>query len=146
MKTYTVCGECLTVNRVDLEKAAGNEPVCGSCKKPLSLNGAVTETTASGLNALSEKSPLPVVVDFWAPWCAPCRSFAPVYLQAAQELCETFTFAKVDTQAHPLAADAFHIQSSPTLVLSHKGLERDRVSGAMPPEQFKDWLLSHLSQ
>jgi thioredoxin 2 len=143
MKTYSVCSECQTVNRVDLELAAARPPVCGSCKNALALNGAVTETTASGLSALSEKSPLPVVVDFWAPWCAPCRSFAPVFLQTAKELADTYVFAKVDTQAHPLAADAFHIQSIPTLVLTHKGLERDRVSGAMPPEMFKQWLMEH---
>ncbi|MGZ3688479.1 MAG: thioredoxin [Bdellovibrionota bacterium] len=140
MKTYTVCTGCGQVNRVPMVAQKGQAPVCGKCKSALPVHGAVSELSASELNTLSAKSPLPVVVDFWAPWCGPCKVFSPVFEEASRVLGDQFVFVKVDTQANPLAGDAFHIRGIPTLLVLKGGVEKARQSGAMPRELFVSWL------
>jgi thioredoxin 2 len=142
--TYAPCSSCGKLNRVDLDESAKKEPICGSCKSPLPLHFGVAEVSGTGLKTLSEKSPLPVICDFWAAWCGPCKAFAPVFQQAALRFAGKAVFAKLNTEQHALASDAFRIRSIPTLILLHKGLEKDRLSGALPSEAFIQWLSERL--
>ncbi|MDZ7655890.1 MAG: thioredoxin [Sulfurimicrobium sp.] len=81
-----------------------------------------------------------IVVDFWAPWCGPCKQFAPIFTQTANEFATRVRFAKVNTEAEQVLAQQYQIRSIPTLALFHKGIEVDRVSGALNGPQLKAWL------
>jgi thioredoxin 2 len=84
---------------------------------------------------------VPVLVDCWAPWCAPCKSFAPIFEQAAQQLEPRLRLAKLNTEAEPQFGELWQIRSIPTLILFKEGLESARMSGALPLNQLKKWLL-----
>lgn len=143
MKTYTVCPACNAINGVAL--AREGQPKCGACQSPLSpYHAGYSELSSAQLEALLHHSPLPVAVDFWAPWCAPCRAFAPAFQQAAQDLAGKIVFVKVNTEADPAAGQAFRIQAIPTLLAFDKGLEKGRMSGALPLEHYKGWLAQSL--
>lgn len=138
--TYSPCLQCGALVRISLDAAAKGSPVCGSCKTPLPVHSGVSEVSAAGLQVLLEKCPLPVVVDFWAEWCAPCKMFAPIFLEAARRLSGKVVFARLDTEAEPEAAASFSVRSIPTLIVFKKGEEKGRTSGAMLLEPFVDWL------
>ncbi len=129
-----VCPHCQTSNRFP-EARLGEQPICGACKKPF-LQG-VHAMTPHSLDALMQQDALPVLVDFWAPWCAPCRQFAPTFAAAAQQHGGKLIFAKVDTEAEPSLGQRFTIRSIPTLAVFVAGQEAGRVSGALPPNQLE---------
>ena len=128
------------MNRVDLARTADAAPACSRCHEPLPLHGGVSSLDEAGLDRLLRASPVPVVVDFWAPWCGPCRTFAPVFLQMASERAGREVFAKVDTEASPEAGARFRVQAIPTLIQFVNGVERKRQSGAMPAPTLRRWL------
>ena len=140
MKTITVCPSCKKLNKVDVSSAKSSQPTCGHCQANLSIRGSYSELSASELQALIKETKKPIVVDFWAPWCGPCKSFAPHFQNVSDQLAEDFIFVKVNTEEHPLAGDLFKIRGIPTIAKFQNGIEKNRISGAMPSEQFKQWV------
>lgn len=140
------CPHCQKLNRVDDARLA-EQPSCGACGDPI-LAG-VLPVDDQGLNDLIGQSSLPVLVDFWAPWCGPCRMFAPTFEAAAKKHGQSLIFAKLDTQANQAAGAKFNIRSIPTLAVFHRGQELGRVSGALPPAQLEelvDNVLAHTAK
>lgn len=129
------CPHCQKLNRVDDARLA-EQPSCGACGDPI-LAG-VLPVDDQGLNDLIGQSSLPVLVDFWAPWCGPCRMFAPTFEAAAKKHGQSLIFAKLDTQANQATSAKFNIRSIPTLAVFHRGQELGRVSGALPPAQLEE--------
>jgi len=138
-----VCPSCSAVNRVDetrLERA-----VCGKCAKPLA-GGKVLHLDAVLLDKLLTRDGLPLVVDFWAPWCGPCRAMAPAFEEAASQLAPWVRLGKVDTEKEQALGARFQVQSIPTLVLFRDGRELDRLSGARPARDITAWVRGRLGQ
>ncbi|MFA5241531.1 MAG: thioredoxin TrxC [Sulfuricella sp.] len=136
-----VCPACQAINRVP-EERLGQNPKCGKCAAPL-LDGKPLELTAANFGRFVAKSEMPLVVDFWAPWCGPCKMMAPVFSQVAAEFKARFRFVKVNTEAEQALAQQFAIRSIPTLAVFRNGAEVDRVAGAMDAGKLKNWLLRH---
>jgi thioredoxin len=136
--TSIACPACTKTNRVPSERL-GDGPRCGHCKKPLFSARPMTLTAANAA-AMLNNTELPVLVDCWASWCGPCRSFAPVFEQAAARFEPRVRFAKLDTEANQSLAARWGIRSIPTLILFRGGKEVDRVSGALPAAQLAQWL------
>jgi thioredoxin 2 len=135
---HVVCPHCHSVNRVPAERLAEN-PKCGACKAAL-FDGRPVELGSSDFRTHIERSDLPVVVDFWAPWCGPCRAMAPVFAQVAGEMRGRAQLVKVNTEAEPQLASQFGIRSIPTLVVFRGGRELDRMSGALDALSLSAWI------
>jgi thioredoxin 2 len=135
------CPHCQAKNRV-LAERFNDDPTCGSCGKPL-LSGSPVPLTDGNFAEVLQASRRPIVVDFWAVWCGPCRGFAPVFAQSAERHPEVL-FAKVDTDANPQLSQQWSIRSIPTLAVFRGGRLVDRLSGALPAAQFEQWLAAAL--
>jgi thioredoxin 2 len=145
MNTLVVCAKCEKVSRVQIDRAEQARPICGNCKTELPYHHGVQSVSGTGLTKLLRTSDRPVVVDFWAEWCGPCKMFAPTFQAAAQEMGGKFIFVKLDTEASPDAAQAFGIRGIPTLIVFKNGQELTRQSGAMPLPMFRNFLQTRSS-
>jgi thioredoxin 2 len=129
------------MNRISGEKLAqGLTPRCGRCKAPLTggspVDGTPITVTDATFAAVVERSPTPVVVDMWAPWCGPCRMVAPVIDELAREWAGRVRFAKLNVDENPAMARRFDVRTIPTLLVLHQGREIDRIMGAQPKAEI----------
>jgi thioredoxin 2 len=136
--TNIVCPHCDTVNRIPAARL-GDRPVCGKCKQAL-FAGHPLVLNDGNFNQQLSRSDIPVVVDFWAPWCGPCKMMAPAYEQAAGRLEPRVRLAKLNTEEAQQTAGRFAIRSIPTIVLFDHGREVARQSGAMSLPQLVHWI------
>ncbi len=137
LKIHLACPSCLSENRVAANRL-DDHPKCGKCGAAL-LEGKSVSLNENNFEAFLRPAGLPVVVDFWAPWCGPCKAMAPAFEQAAERLTTRVRFAKVNSDEAQSLAARFAIRSIPTLVLFQSGKEIKRVSGAMDAGALVRW-------
>lgn len=135
-----VCPHCHTPNRLAAERLADGG-TCGKCKASL-FAGEPVELGAASFDTHAGRSGIPLLVDFWAPWCGPCRTMAPAFAQAAKQLEPEFRLAKVNTEEEQQLAARFGIRSIPTLALFKNGHEVARQTGAMDAASLMRWVRS----
>jgi thioredoxin 2 len=135
---HIVCPHCAAVNRIPAGRDAGTAK-CGVCHRPL-FDGHPAAATAATFDKLVGRSDIPVVVDFWAEWCGPCKMMAPHFAEVAGEMEPAVRFLKVDTEAEPALAARYGIRAIPTLILFRNGAVAAQQPGAMMAPALRDWL------
>ena len=139
---HIVCPACDSINRVPKDKlGAGGK--CGNCQQPL-FNGKPLELDGARFQRHLTKNDVPVLVDFWAAWCGPCKVMAPVFAEAASQLEPEVRLVKIDSDREQVLSGQMSIRGIPTLILFRKGVEVGRQSGAMDLKSLLSWVKQHL--
>ncbi len=139
---HIVCPHCQAVNRIPAAKM-GDNPKCGKCHQPL-FTGHPVELDAAAFQKHISRNDIPVLVDFWAPWCGPCKMMAPAFAQAAGQLEPYVRVAKVNTENEQMLGSQLNIRSIPTLALFKNGKEIARQPGAMGAADIVNWTKAHM--
>jgi len=142
-KMKLVC-QCGTINQFSVDRLDG-KPLCGLCHKPL-FSGKPIAVTSERLIKHIENSALPILIDFWAPWCGPCLNFAPLFDEFAARVGNQLRLLKVDTEANQQAAIDFNVRSIPTLSLMLHGKEIARKTGGVALPQLQQWVVENLTK
>ena len=137
-----VCPNCRSANRIPRARI-GDRPRCGKCKQPL-FSGRPISLTDQSFDRHLSRSEIPLVVDFWAPWCGPCKMMAPFFERAAAELEPHVRLAKVNTDENPMLAQRYQINSIPTTAVFKSGREAARQAGAMNLPQLLQWIRAQI--
>lgn len=137
-----ICPNCLAINNVP-KKDEYKKANCGSCKNSL-LKNSIINATSNEIDKIINNSDIPVIVDFWAPWCGPCKSFAPVFTEISKEFPLKALFVKIQTEQEQFLASRFKIRSIPTLVVFKETKELERISGAMDRDSFENFVKSFI--
>ena len=140
---YT-CPSCAAINRIPADKQ-NQQGQCGKCKQAL-FNSQPIELNDADFQRFIDKNELPVLVDFWAEWCGPCKMMAPIFKDVCGDMQHQLRFAKVDTEKAQLVSQRYAIRSIPTLILFKGGKEVDRLAGALPAPQLKQWIATALQK
>ncbi len=135
---HIVCPHCGGINRIPADKNAASAN-CGKCHQPL-FTGQAVDVDGTQFSKHLQKNDIPVIVDFWADWCGPCKILGPVITQAAAQLEPRVRFLKVNSDQHQALAGQYSIRGIPTLILFKHGKEIDRQSGAMDLPSLRRWI------
>lgn len=141
---HAVCASCNAVNRIPAQRD-GKEINCGKCHQPLFGAPPPSVNQAAFLAQIS-KNDVPVVVDFWAPWCGPCKAMAPAFAQVSAKMGNRARFIKVNTDDEQALGGQYNIRSIPTLAIFQSGKEIARISGALPAASLEQWIDGHIGR